>query len=206
MAWTGSDGEEQTFDWQMTVRRVDLVRVWSTPAELSASVVRRIDIDPASAATLHREGEVGATGQASSTGVVEFAFATQTTSTDPIALLLPVPVVIGYRADIVDPQPVPTNQDWRITSTIFQPHPESGSAGYINVSFVGAHAELDPSSLSSERDVCRVAEACSAMTIESETYRPGRDVSPPVVRVRWSLDVTVFSYSEVPVTLSLGDP
>src|SRR5205085_277137 len=57
-AWNGIKDVDERYDWTLSVRRVDLIGAWSAPAELSASIERRIDIDPGVApTTVHLEGD-----------------------------------------------------------------------------------------------------------------------------------------------------
>ena len=203
MAWTGAD-KDQTFDWQLTVRRVDLVRVWSTPADLSAQVERRFDIAEGSSSTTHREGEVDALD---SRALPQFrlSIGTHTTADEPLASLLPVPAVLRYNASIVDPSPAPSADVARVQATVFLPIPGDPRSA-IGIELRDGSKEIIASAMASQSKVCRIAETCPDLEIATSVRGIGASISaPPHVRVRWGLDVTVYSYTEVPISVSIDD-
>ena len=206
IAWTGTKDEQQEIDWRLTVRRTDLVRVWSTPAELSAQVERRFDVAPDSAITIHREGEADAAGPIPPSQVV-LPLTTATEATEPLARLLPVPGVLTYRAEIVDPLPPPSANVADVRSTILLPIPVPGtSRSSVSSGFVGSSVDLVASATASQSGVCHVAESCPALQITTSVTHGGQTASTlPTVRFRWSLDITAYSYTDVPISFSVGD-
>lgn len=204
LAWTGNEDREQAFDWQMTVRRVDLVRVWSTPAQLSARLERRFDIAAESASTFHSEGESEAIGPAPSPQI-RFGVSTRSAGGNPLAPLLPVPAVIRYSAEIVDPNPPPSNNVASVSGSILAPVPGSSRSA---VSFILGNGPTNvvASAMASGSGVCRIAQACPDLEILTRVSHGGQTASTlPLVRFRWSLDLTVYSYTEVPVSMSVED-
>jgi hypothetical protein len=197
IAWTGDAGDEEAYDWSVTVRRLDLVGAWSAPAELSASVERRYDIEPGSASTIvHLDGD--ASRAADAAPEVQLGLATSTTAADPPAMLLPAPIVMTYRSKVVEENTTPSPVD---TGVHLQVTPSGVRAGSrpINRTFVGGEVRVVTNPLA----WCRVGEQCSDVLID--TIRGNAiDGSPlPAVKVHWTLDLTVFSFTDVPVSLSV---
>jgi hypothetical protein len=192
----GDKGAEETFRWSATVRRVDLVRAWSSPARLSAAVTQRFDIDPDSRRDVaHLEGrETTVTG--GTDAQLRLSLATTTTSDDPIAALLPVPATMTYHVSLVGVGPQATS-DGGTFGNISPPGP--GNAG-ISFSIGDAGSTIVTNPLTG----CRLGEACPDLTIKTYRGTSGNEPRPPV-DFEWSLDVSVYSYVEVPVAMTVDD-
>lgn len=204
IAWTGEAGEEESFDWRLNVRRVDLVRVWSTPAELSASVQRRFDVAPDSEpSTVHLEGDATAVAF-DAPPQVQLALTTRTTATEPLALLLPVPGAMTYRAQLLEPLPSASGRGPDVPIVITPRVPQSGTRP-IHRNLAGVDVGVVASNFATPVAGCNVGEACPELEIRAFIPRGGQDASPPTIRFHWSLDLTVFSFTDVPISLSVED-
>lgn len=204
IAWTGDSAEAEAFDWRLNVRRVDLVRVWTTPAELSASVTRRFDVASGSKpSTVHLEGDASAAAF-DAPPQVHLALATRTTATDPDAGLLPVPGVMTYRAHVVEPQPATSGNGTRADTVVTSRIANFGTRP-IYRSSTGADVSVVANPMAAPTGGCRVGEACPDLTIAT-IVSPGEPGAPlPTVRYHWSLDLAVYSFTDVPISLSARD-
>ncbi len=174
--------------------------MWSTPADLSARVTRRFDVAPGSKpSTVHLEGDVTPVVSATSTQLA-VALATDTTSSDPLSLLLPVPGTITYRARVVAPPAAPINgihAELSINSRIHQ-----FEAAQMYGSFTGGEVLLTGNPMAAAYDACHVGEACPELTITVIPGSSGQGAPPTSARFHWSLDVAVYSFTDVPVSVS----
>lgn len=193
IAWTGDAGEE-SLDWKLTVRRVDLLRAWSTPAEVSATVARRIDIDPGSkSAVAHLEGEV-APGLFDSPEQERLLFSTVTTSKDPIAGFLPVPAVMTFRAEVAAASlPLPSGSTGPFLRILPPVHEGQPGRNY-------SMSVRDPVTIVANLAAgCDVGQPCAQMTVGFT------DRVESTVRIRWTMDAVVYSFTEIPVAMSIDD-
>jgi hypothetical protein len=200
-AWGGADAsgvaQDATFDWSVTVRRVDLVRVWSTPAKLSARVTQRYDVAPGSApASVHLEGDVTPVAQDPSTQV-RVAVSTRSTSTDPLARLLPVPAALTYRAQAIPTPAAGANQ----SAVSIAPQAPADAASPIFRSFEDGQVTVVMNPMATQAVACHVGEACSDLAIDIRPDITAQSATGDL-RFHWSLDLTVFSYTEVPVAVT----
>jgi hypothetical protein len=199
--WTGDAGETEEFDWTATVRRLDVARAWSAPAKLSATIERRFDIDgeprPTSA---HLEGEA-TTSESGLPAQVQIELAAQTTATDPIFRLLPAPAVMTYRADMLDQDPSATGGGPMVNADVTLPGWEGGGVTQIHTSSSDGRLAVTANPFAG----CAVGDACPSLTISTVAVRGDFDAPRPTVRYAWSLDVTLFSFAEAPLTLSTLD-
>ena len=197
--WTGAAGEDEAYDWGVRVRRLDLVNAWSSPAELSVSVERRFDIDPArEAGRLHLEGEtVGV--ESSGAAQVRVELATSTTATDPVLRLLPAPAVMTYRAQIIaeDPEPKPTVLGPKARAEMLLPGYENGGIASPDARFEGDSVRVVTNPLAG----CPVGDACQDLRVALIPSRSGPDAALPAIRFSWSLDMTLFEFAEAPLEL-----
>lgn len=190
---------EQQFTWHATLRRVDLTRAWSTPADLSASVERTIDLS-ATPAVVHLEGDANASTGQSAFNIapqVEVPISSSTSSKDAIARLLPIPAVMSYRTDLVDQSATPLPGYSNGASEISRPI--NGVAGSSTPFDPGGPALID-NLTSSPHGACHINEICPPLRIATQLNGP-----PDVTRTanfHWSLDITTYSYADIPVTLS----
>lgn len=196
IAWSGDQGDAEAIDWSLTVRRVDLVRAWSSPAELTASVTRRFDVDPSrEPVVIHREGT--ATSVTGTTEAqVQLSLAASTIATEPLAELLPVPAVMTYRVHLLGIDPTATS-DGGTFGTI------SGASGRVpGIQFpIGDGAQIV---VTNPLVGCRIGERCPDLLIK--TYRGTIDTVPrPPVRVQWTLDLRVYSFVDIPIRFALED-
>ena len=168
--WTGEEGEDEAYDWGIRVRRLDLVNAWSSPAEMSVSVERRFDVDPAKEVDrVHLEGE--AIGVASSDEhQVQVELATSTTATDPILRLLPAPAVMTYRAQIIHEEPGPTVLGSKARAEVRVPGYENGGIPLIEGQFQGSSVLVVTNPLAG----CPVGDACQDLRISLIARRTGR--------------------------------
>jgi hypothetical protein len=204
MAWTGDSPEEQSVDWRATVRRVDLTRAWSTPADLSARVQRRFDVaDDEQPTTIHLAGDSIAAGRDLRPQVV-LPMRTQSSAGEPLARLLPVPAVLTYRAHVGEPNPLPS--DWRAgpSSEITLPIP--GAVARTELFTNGTVEVIENATATDYANtyrVCHVSETCPPLTISTSVSRldPAATAAPSV-EIHWSVDVNVYSYADVPVSVS----
>ena len=195
--WTGETGEDEAYDWGIRVRRLDLVNAWSSPADLSVSVERRFDIDPANeVGRVHLEGE--ALGVVSSDNPqVRVELATSTTATDPVLRLLPAPAVMTYRAEIIDEEPTPTALTGKARAVVHLPGYENGGIALLEAQFQGDSVRAVTNPLAG----CPVGDACQDLRISLIPRRAGVDAELPEIRFRWSLDMTLFEFAEAPLEL-----
>jgi hypothetical protein len=197
--WTGEAGEDEAYDWGVRVRRLDLINAWSSPADLSVSVERRFDVDPArEAGSVHLEGEaVGV--ESIHAAQVRVELAASTTATDPILRLLPAPAVMTYRAQIIGeaPDPKPTVLGAKARAEMLVPGSEYGGIASPDAQFEGDSVRVITNPLAG----CPVGDACQDLRIALIPQRPGVDAELPVIRFRWSLDMTLFEFAEAPLEL-----
>ncbi len=204
IAWTGEAGEEESFDWRLNARRVDLVRVWSTPAELSARVERRFDVASNSEqSTVHLEGDASAVAF-DAPPQVRLALTTRTTATEPLAPLLSVPGVMTYTAHILEPRPSASGGGPYVTTVITPRIPQAGTRP-IYGNFTAGEASVVASAMANPTAGCHVGEACPELTIATIITRGDQGAPLPTVRFHWSLDLTVYSFTDVPISLSVED-
>jgi hypothetical protein len=195
-ASTAMEPAEASYDWSVRVRRVDLVRVWSAPAELSARVTRRFDVAPgATPTTVHLEGDVSPVARDPATQV-RVGLATRTTSTDPLARLLPVPAVLTYRAEQQGPVPSPGGRS--VVSVATQVNGNGGDQEFG--SFDGGRISIVMNPAASRAAMCRVGDDCPEVAIDI-TPLDGNSAAVGL-RFHWSLDVTVYPFADVPVSVS----
>jgi hypothetical protein len=197
--WMGDEGEEEAYDWSVTLRRLDIAGAWSAPAELAATVERRFEVDPrAEASVLHFEGTSMAV-DFDGAPQVQLELGTMTTATDPLARLLPAPAVMTYRTHVLGIDPPPSPDVARASANIALPGWEDGARSILRAFGSGA-TEVITNPLAA----CRVDDACPNLTISTFTYR-ARDEPLPTVPFEWSLDLTLFAFREAPLTLSSAD-
>jgi hypothetical protein len=184
------------FTWQLTLRRVDLLRAWSSPGEMRTRVIRRFDIASGTPpATARLEGDITAvTGAPASTTRLQLA--TATTSSDPVAAFPPVPAVMTLTA------PLPTS--WA------DPH---GTAMEVDKVLPGARLQSDRGwvdggsvtllgyPMATPAGVCHVGTACPELRLTIRTGTTTQASPPPQVAYHWSLEVRVYSYTDVPITV-----
>lgn len=200
IAWTGEAADDESFDWRFNVRRVDLIRVWSTPADISARVETRFDVaSDSKPSTVHLEGDADAVAF-DDPPQVRLMLTTQTTATDPIAKLLPVPGSMVYGAQIIEPQPDESRGGANVSNVITSRNAQTGVRP-IYGNFNAGDASLVAGPMAG----CRVGDACPELTIATIVARRDQDSPLPTVRFHWSLDLTVYSYADVPVSLSVND-
>jgi hypothetical protein len=204
IAWTGEAGEDESFDWRLNVRRVDLVRVWSTPAELSAKVQRRFDVAPdLKPSTVYLEGDATAAAF-DAPPQVQLALTTSTTATEPLSRLLPVPGFVTYRAQILESPPSASDGGPTVTTWITPRIPQSGTRP-IYGNFVGGDVGVVASVFATPVAGCHVGEACPDLEIATIVSPKDREAPLPTVRFHWSLDLTVYSLTDVSISLSADD-
>ncbi|HEY8239131.1 MAG TPA: hypothetical protein VIF63_06825 [Candidatus Limnocylindrales bacterium] len=197
-AWNGVDGQDALYDWNLRVRRLDLIRAWSTPVELSAAIVRRIDVAPGSASkVVHLGGDEQTTpGGSEPEPQIRVGLEGSTPAEDRLARLLPVPAVMTYRVHVLRNDPAAT-QDPREFSNVQLPGER-----------IGAHVHLDffrgeDSVVTNPLAACRIGDVCDDMTISIIRVGPlDKDPLPPVT-AHWSLDILTYSYVDIPVELSV---
>lgn len=195
-AWAGEADEPESHDWRVTVRRTDLVRAWSAPAELSASVVRRFDVDPEVVpSTAHFEGDaLGVVRDAPP--LIDLSLATRTTSDDPLAAVLAVPAVMTYRASIINAGPEAT--PGYVASSVTFPGDQGMTTKPISKIFAVGGATIVANPLGG----CWISAPCGDLALEAERGI-GRDGAElPAVDIHWSVDLAVYSYVDVPITLT----
>ena len=199
-ASTGSPTEDVAYDWHVTVRRLDLVNVWTTPAAMSATVTRRLDVAAASKpSVVHLEGDVTPVGTGPSPQVL-LMLSTRTTSTDPLAGLLPVPGTMTYRAQASGPQPSAVADQTRASVEISAQDGQGGTMQW-NGDLQGAGVTVSGYPMTSASGAgCRIGQSCPAIGASIHPYAPGGQ-SAPSVSFHWSLDVSVYSYTDVPITV-----
>ena len=199
--WTGDTGEDEAFEWTATVRRLDVARAWSAPAELSATIERRFDIDLEAPPTVtHLEGEA-TTSESGLPAQVQVELATQTTATDPILRMLPAPAVMTYRASALGGDPSATGGSPRMTAVVTLPGWEGGGVTQINAGSERGSLTVTTNPLAG----CPVGDACPSLTISTVAERVEYDAPPPTLAYAWRLDITVFSFAEAPLELSTLD-
>ena len=198
--WTDKAGEDQLIDWTASVRRLDIARAWSAPAELSASVERRFDIDPdAPPSVAHLEGEA-TTSETGLPAQVQVELAAQTTATELLSRLLPAPAVMTYGATLIGADAIASRGGPRVMTAVALPGQESG-VRQILTGFQGSQLEVTTNPLAG----CRVGDACPALTIATTAGSSDSNVSPPTLRYAWRLDVTLYAFAEAPLTLTTLD-
>jgi hypothetical protein len=197
LEWAGESAEDAAYDWLVTVRRVDLVRAWGAPAALSASVTRRFDIAPEARSDqkLHLEGSSFASGR-NAQDQVQVLLGATTTATDPVARLLPAPAVMTYRARTLIGDPSATPEPQLAYGGISLP----GAPG-INLSIGPGGIEVVTNPLAG----CRVGGGCGGLGIRTNARLSGPDTSVPDVPFEWSLDITLYSFEEAPLSLFSTD-
>jgi len=197
-AWTGYDPQDEELDWTATIRRTDLLGVWTTPATLGAKVTRRIDLADAAPAIVHAEGDVSP-ASTDRGPQVQLRLASRTTSDDPIAALLPVPASYTYRARLPGPSASPAidGNGVSITARI----PDAGTDPVFG-GFQGGSVEVR-SALATRTGACRVGQACPDLDILISSLGRNGQTPPPGTTYHWTLDVAVRSYVDVPVEVTL---
>ncbi len=203
MAWTGDTGASEPVDWSLTVRRADLVHVWSTPADLSARVVRRFDVAPdQKPATVHLEGDATA-GAFDAAPQVRVAVETHVTTNDPLALLLPIPGLMKYQAQVTTPLPFPTGGD-RLSTEITTQNSDGGRRS-LYMPFVDSSIGTTAGVFAAQYTGCRlsgVVEVCPMVELQTRVSPKDTGAPLPAVAFHWSADVTVYSYVDIPITVS----
>jgi hypothetical protein len=199
LEWAGDDATNAAYDWSVTVRRIDLMRAWSTPAALEATVTRRFDVatDRPSTQKLHLAGESMASSR-SDQDQVQLLLGATTTATDPLARLLPAPAVMTYRARTLVGDPAATPETFPAFAGISFPGPRMRS---INVSLGPTGIEIVTNPLAG----CRVGGGCGGLALGTRARLDGPDASVPDVPFEWSLDITLYSFEEAPLTLFSTD-
>ncbi len=198
-AWTGETDEDETYEWSVKVRRVDLVRAWSTPADLSATVTRRFDVDPQSESRkVHLEGDVIA-APFDRAPQVQLALTTSTTSSDSLTRLLPVPALLRYRATVISSDP--SADDPNLGTVILPTGHFEGDARRIDPNFDGPEQFVVANPMAG----CRLGESCDYLTIETVAHGVAGSTPRVPINVHWTLDLTVYSYTDVPITLTTED-
>jgi hypothetical protein len=204
IAWTGGNGG--AVDWWLTVRRADLVRVWSSPAELSARILRRFDVSTGTPpSTVHLEGEAAAAPFKAPRPQVDVRLAIRTTATDPIVGLLPIPGAMDYEARVIEPGPSPTGRNpsddtevrthipWQGPKNSFaydrSSHFRDGRVAFNVNPFVGCHFGQD----------------CGDLTIATIASFNPTGAPQLAVRYHWTLDLVVYSFTDVPIFLQAED-
>jgi hypothetical protein len=203
-AYADTYGLDQGFVWRATVRRADLTDL-TTPSALSAKVTRRYDVaTQAEPMRVHFEG--AAQHPARGVTVAGVSLATATTSTDPLARLLPVPAALVFRATPLHPQATPSlpagatpsinpmGPTVKIVSTF-----SSWFPGEMYGGEVGGDLVATGNPMAAPGEVCRVASSCPSLDISIE---PPWGTQAPLDAYHWSLTVSVFAYTSVPVTLT----
>lgn len=204
LMWTGDSEAEVMYDWTLSVRRVDLVRVWSTPAVMSSRVLRRFDVAPdVKPSTVRFEGAATAVAF-DAPPQVQLALATRTTSTDPLAVLLPVPAVMTYRASVVEPRASSSGERSRANTVITARIPQSGIRPLYE-GFIGGEANVVANPMANPTGACRIGEACPDLTIATIVSPSEQGAQLPTVRFQWSLDLAVYSFTDIPISLSAAD-
>ncbi|HJP88987.1 MAG TPA: hypothetical protein VJ850_08140 [Candidatus Limnocylindrales bacterium] len=195
-AWNGIEDADERYDWTLSVRRVDLVAAWTSPAELSASIKRRIDIDASVApTTVHLEGdEQSVDGFADPQ--IRLGTASDTTATDVLAPLLPVPAVMRYRVVVANEGPNATPRFGDSAIVRFpgdRPSPE----------FYLTFATNDVAVVANPMAGCRLGALCGDLEMKFQRQAPADKEPPPAFTAHWTLDVLGYSYVDVPITLSV---
>lgn len=196
--WTGKAGENESYDWGVRVRRLDLINAWSSPADLSVSVERRFEVEPANeAGRVHLEGEaVGVAASDEHQVLVELS--TSTTATDPVLRLLPAPAVMTYRAQIIHEEPGPTVLGSKARAEVRVPGFENGGVAGLDVQFQGNSVLVVTNPLAG----CPVGDACQDLRISLIPNRSGGlDAALPTIRFHWTLDLTLYEFVEAPLEL-----
>jgi hypothetical protein len=195
-AWNGVGGHDEQYDWNLRVRRLDLIRAWSTPVQLSATIQRRIDIAPNGAADVrHLEGEEQ-TVQAIAAPQVVVGLKASTTADEPMAGLLPVPAVMTFRWSVARSDPAATPER-EVYSEIVMPGPRTGNRVHLSLFDGEVSAVVNPLA------ACRLAAACEDLTIQIVRQGPfDKDPLQPI-DAHWSLDLQTYSYVDIPVALSV---
>ena len=199
--WTGDTEMDETFEWTATVRRLDVARAWSAPAELSATIERRFDIDREERPTIkHLEGEA-TTSESGLPAQVQVELATQTTATEPIFRLLPAPAVMTYRANVLGGDPSATGGGPRVTTVVTLPGWEGGGVTQINAGSERGSLAVTTNPLAG----CAVGDACPSLTISTVAERVEYEAPRPTLNYGWRLDITLYSFAEAPLELSTLD-
>ena len=190
---------EQQFTWHATVRRVDLIRAWTTSASLSATVDRVIDLT-STPDVVHLEGDAGASTGQSAFNIapqVVVSIASTTSSKDALARLLPVPAVVSYRTDLLDQSA--TQPPGYSNGSIAITRPINGVANSSELFDPGGPEWID-NLTSSPQGACHIGEACPPLRIATQLNGPPNTVR--TANFHWSLDITTYSYTDIPVTSS----
>jgi hypothetical protein len=197
--WAGDEAVGEAHNWSVTLRRTDLVRAWSRPADLSASVEARYDVDPAVEPTkVHFEGDaIGVDRAAPPMG--QLALATDTTSVDPLAPLLPVPAFMTHQASIITADPAAT--PGYVASAISFPGNEAGMKSIREPVRVGGVTTIFANPLAG----CRIADACPDLVIKAERGVTSEGAELPAVDIHWSVDLLVYSFIDVPISLTANE-
>ncbi len=94
----------------------------------------------------------------------------------------------GTRADVV------------VTSQI----PNSGTRPIFR-SFIGGDVSVVANPMANPTAGCHVGEACPDLTIATIVSPREQGAPLPTVRFHWSLDLTIYSFTDVPISLSAED-
>jgi hypothetical protein len=192
------------YTWQLAVRRLDIAGAWARPARLSAKVVRQLEIDTGRApATAHLEGDapIAPNGGSSPAKLVDVA--TATTSTDPVARLLPAPLVLDASIRLEGVMPAPSGSSPNASAGIWSARASIGVSNGRSISYVGSPMatgewELQDAPLVPVPDVCFVGSACPRLSLSIDVSGRG---TPAPTSAHWTLDVHVYSYKNVPITV-----
>jgi hypothetical protein len=200
LEWTGDAGEDEAYDWSVTVRRLDLVRAWSAPAELSATVERRFELAAdAPSAVFHLEGQSVGIGS-DDAPQLRLELGAMTTATDPLARLLPAPAVMTYRTRVLGVDPLQSPDVYQAAANLDLPGSRAGMKG-IYRRFGAGLASVTTNLFAG----CQVGDACPELTITTIALRDRPEAPLPNVPFEWSLDLTLYSFTEAPLTLSSID-
>lgn len=201
-AYEADKGVPIDVTWQLNVRRVDVTAVWTEPADLSARVTHRYDVDPAAPpATLHLEGDLAGTTGASPPEA-RVAVQTASVSADPIAPLLPVPAAMTISAQLTGAAaPSQSEGSWDLGVEVH----ETGSPVWLirssEDSLSGTwqgtgNPMVGPAG-------CLIGTTCPALSITPNLFWRGSASQPAgIPSVHWSMDLRVYSYSEIPITVT----
>ena len=194
-AWAGEADVPESHEWRVTVRRTDLVRAWSTPADLAASVVRRFDVDPdVEPSTAHFEGDALGVVR-DGPPLIKLSLTTKTTSDDPLADVLAVPAVMTHRASIINAGPDAT--PGYVASSVNFPGDQGLTTKPITKIFSAGGATIVTNPLGG----CWVSAFCGDLAIKADRGIGTEGQELPAVDIHWSVDVAVYSFIDVPITL-----
>ncbi|MFN8630506.1 MAG: hypothetical protein U0838_09375 [Chloroflexota bacterium] len=191
-----------TLSWALSVRRLDVGGALAHPADLAAEVSRRFDIDASrQPSTAHLEA-VAALAGANVATAQHATLTIRTTSTDPVAGLLPVPLVMDFtmRADVGSPSPRPSD-GWRLNAGL---RVDNSNVG-------GLYGSGSSSTEIIARDIpgprwqtaCGVGVVCHSIEVTAGLSWNSQATSALAPETaHWTLDARVYSYTDVPMAIT----